>query len=220
MGAIFPPLMWRGVSLSVGLSTLTSGARQATASATPTGFAAGQHLFVRRTSVGQTAQCEYLGKITGIVGNVISFQFAAQSTRATGSYTFSLFTPLDYWQALTVPGTGGITVSQEEGIETLDTAGKQLLHTRIREPRDYVEILMKDAKASDWQAWRDWVRNEINGGLYQFCAAYMDHDAGRVRCDLVKMRNPGAALRAESQARVLRSWAIEVQVIERDSWLA
>lgn len=210
---IFSPVLCRDQAVIYGLSSLTQGSKSLVAGATPTSIAVGNHLFVSRNT-GEGA--EYLGKVTGKSGTTVSFQFPAQSTKNTGAETWWVFTPSVPFQASSTVGTGGTTTSEENGIETLETAGKELLHTRIREPRDYVEILIRDAIASDWAAYRNWMRSEINGGLYQFVCAYRDHDAGRIRCDTVKMRSPGAALQAQSKAFALRSWPIDLQVIQRD----
>ena len=215
--SIFCPVFCRERQNRAQAATLAVGATTGTASESLAGFTPGQHLFVAvRNTYGNA---EYLGKIKSVAGSTITFEFPVQVARNLLATAHDFFTPGVVWQASDVRGTGATVTSYESGIETLDTTGKELLHTRIREAREYVEFALRDIKAADWQAYRQWVIMETLGGLYNFMVAYMDHDVGKRRCDVVKFRSPGQALRAAERAKVLRSWVTELQIVQRDLYV-
>lgn len=216
-GAIFSPVFGRGVVGAHGVNFINAGDRHLALLPASLGLGIGMHLFVARADF---TECEYLGKMTGVADPFISFEFAARTTRNNSVRPYIVFAPEAVWQATSVPGSGGLETSVESGIETMDTTGKELLHTRTRESREFAELTFRDVRALDWESYKAWVSVRLSGGLYRFHAAYMDHDAGRTRCDLVKLREPGAALTAVSKALVLRNWSVGLAVVQRDYWLA
>lgn len=203
------PLLVTGLAYESSLDGMTASQHRAMP-VTTSGLAAGMHLFVAADNGSAAA---YLGKVTSEDGLYAYFERPAPFSVSSG---YRLLAAVSAWQAVSVPGTGGMETSYESGLETLDTTGGELLHTRVRDEREFVELTLRHVNWTDYQAYKAFLVEELAGGLKRFVAVYRDEDAGVERCDVVKLRNPGAALQARYDARVLRTWVLELQVVQRN----
>lgn len=207
---IFAPVFCRGKAVERSIDAIALGARSGVF-ASVVGLAIGQHLFASNSSYGLAT---YLGRIRLITGSTVHFQFPSPRAYSPGV----AIVPEFVWQAGRASASGGVVSHRASGIETLDTSGKELIHTRIREPRDYAELTIRDVDVADWVAYKAWLREVAGDGLRKFVAAYNDGDTGRV-CNVVKLRSPGDELTARTDARVLRSWSVELQIIQSGFYL-
>lgn len=207
---IFAPVFCRGRAVERSIDGIALGARSGVFAGVA-GLAAGQHLFASNSAYGQAT---YLGRILIVSGSTVHFQYPSPMSYGPGV----AIVPEFVWQAGSVSASGGVDNVRLSGVETLETAGKELIHTRVREPQDYAELTIRDVMAADWAAYKTWLRDVAGDGLRKFVAAYNDGDAGRV-CNVVKLRAPGEELTARSAARVLRSWSVELQIVQRGAYL-
>ena len=206
---IMAPVFCKGVSVTSNITSLTAAERRVKPVSTAS-FAPGQHLF---SSKADFTQCQYLGKVTSVAAGYVYFQVPAPQAYPGGG---KVFVPAEKWQAASVAGTGGMATDRDSGIETLKTTGSELLHSRTSDARDFVDIIIRDVDWTDFRDYKAFVKDKIADGLGRFVAAYRDEDLGGIRVDLVKMRNPGEALRAKSNVRVLRSWGLGIQILSRN----
>jgi len=157
-----------------------------------------------------------LGKVVSSVSNVVKTQIAGRQTH-TGHFLWMAFAT---WQAEGMPGLSAFGTSSTSGIETLETTGSELIHTRTSDPRSFLDLTFGDCLASDWQGYLDWIRANAGDGLQRFQVSYFNTDVQLVRCDQVKMREPGAERKAVQSVYGRRTWACGLQVVQSDFYVA
>jgi hypothetical protein len=139
--AMFAPVFARGKGTQRTVSSYAIGTSSTvvTLSAAASPMAVGQHLFV---SNADGTAVEYLGKIRAVSGSQVTASLVAQGARAAGALAW---TPAAVWQAATVP-SAVYEPSYVSGVETLETAGPALLHTRAAEAKAYLGIAWRNAE--------------------------------------------------------------------------